>query len=168
MPQRKSSNKFVDQRLIDQMVSQGRDYIENHKGDIVTLYGVDIIKTKIDETYGEEYAEDKIYKDPIDLNALVQLGDVSLSYMKGTTLTKNDFENVQVFIYEKELEEKQVSINMGDYLVYFDGKIDRFFEVLDGNVVNTATNNLFGGVGTYAKHFKCKQVKENIFLPFRN
>ena len=69
-------------------------------------------------------------------------------------------------VYLKELEEKQLEINRGDYIEYnMSGEKSRFYEVESANNVSDETKKSIGGFKPYWKRITGVPVKEDV-VPF--
>jgi hypothetical protein len=120
----------------------------------VTLFAIDVVKSKVHSVYGEAKGKDKKFLTPVELVASITIGNSSTSYLSGSGLAKEDYESFEFSVFISELEAKGVNIKRGDFVKYFDGAKPRIFEIT--TVTNITTNNTTGGYKPF--YVKCTAV----------
>ena len=100
--------------------SINKEMIQRIIGQKIIYYSVSIEHTNVDELYGE--AISKTVFTPVEINALVEFHDP----IQSTTNWSVDARyTISVYIHEKELKERNVEPQIGDYLKH--GRI--FYEI---------------------------------------
>jgi len=109
-----------------------KEYIKDIVGQYIVYYPVSVLKTNVDLVYGE--AVEKIFNNPIKVDALVGQVDRENAYDKFSIYQNSA--KVEVLLQARDLLDKNISINIGDFFVYG----STTFEIMD--VVNA--KNIFG------------------------
>jgi hypothetical protein len=140
-------------------IMMGREFWSVDSNFKLTLYRVDIVKSKTHEIYGSVYKDDKKFLTPIELTITLTIGNITNNFLSQTGIVNETFENFRFGVYLQELEEKNCQIKRGDYVKYNDGKIDRYFEVT--SISNIDTNNTAYGFKPLYKMVECIYVKKD-------
>lgn len=174
MDKRKRSNKkeervstFITKVDMNQMINYGREYMKDFINHKVTLYRINQQKTYTDDLYGESYAHEKSYLPAVVLNVIAKVEDYTAENRSGSGINHETYK-LSFKVYEKELQEKEVDIKKGDYVVFNTGYKDETFEVTEPNYKNTSTNQTIGGTKPYIRSIMCVYVQEDISLDFED
>lgn len=160
---------FMTENSFDLDVEYGRNYLKTDNVQIVTLYKVDVIKTKSHDLYGQSKAQDKVLMTPIDLNVMVTVEPSEQSYYGGDEggIARQDTGNLEFGVYLKELEEKDVEILRGDYVGYnMSGQKIRYYEINDAENVVDTTDKTIGGFRPYWRKVTATPVKDDTLKLF--
>jgi hypothetical protein len=129
---------------------------------IITLYRIDSLKSVTSSIYGEAKAKDKKFLTPISLNVTMEMDKSENEYMAEVGINRENINMVKFGVYKDELDEKNVSINRGDYFKYFDGEKYRNFEITA--VSNVNSNNSMIGYKPYFITCEATMVLNNVVL----
>jgi hypothetical protein len=128
----------------------------------ITLYKVDMVKSKVNNPYNETKAKDKKYLAPVELSiATLEFVTEQKFLTKGGAYDEDvvDFEFV---VLMSELEAKSISINEGDYFTWSDGLVERSFKIT--KVTNINSSNTAYGFRPFYVNVQSRLAKENIAL----
>lgn len=160
---------FMSENSMDLDILYGRSYLETDNVQEITVYKINVIDTKSHNLYGQAKAKDKKFFNPISLKAFVSV-DIKdqENYAGGIGIVRDDTGSLNIRIYLKELEEKNIEIDRGDIIKYnLSGYKDRYFEVESADNVTDKTERSFGGFYIYWKQVIAVPVKEDT-VPFLN
>lgn len=153
---------FQSEESFNLDIGFGRDYLEQDVNFKITLYRVNILKSKSRNLYGQSEPEDKSYFPPVVLNAMVTIEDGKQETYGGDAagLMRDDSGNIKIGIYLEELKEKKTEINRGDIIMYnMSGEKNRYYEVDNANNIIDESSKTKGGYKPYWKEiiaFPCK------------
>jgi hypothetical protein len=157
---------FMSERSMDLEVEFARDYLKQDSPNVFTLHRVDIIQTKTDDLYGETKASEKVFRKPVKLYGMINIEKGEQEYLSNTGLVSDQSGNLVIRIYLKELEEKGVEINRGDFIGYNpSGEKERYYEVASANNVTDETEKTFAGMKPLWKKIVAIPVKGDV-VPF--
>ena len=159
---------FMTQGSFDLDIMYGRHYLKADNPQFVIIHRVNIIETKTHSLYGQAKAKDKKFLAPVKLSVMVDVEEGKQENYGGNPggVAREDTGNIRFGIYLKELEEKQIEVNRGDFIEYnMSGEKRRFYEVESANNVTDETKKTIGGFKTYWKQVVGVPVKEDV-LPF--
>jgi len=159
---------FMTENSFDLEVAYGRNYLETDNVQEVTVYRLNVLKTKSHDLYGQTKTKDKNFFAPVKIKAMVTVEPNQQSYYGNNPggITREDTGNLVFGVYLKELEEKQVEINRGDYVMYNQsGEKNRYYEIENAENVVDSTNKTIGGFKSYWKQVTAVPVKEDV-VPF--
>ncbi len=131
------------------------------------MYRIDVIKSKVDDLYGEADPDEKVFQKPIKLRGIVDIEASDQRYMSDGGVARDDSGNLIFKVFTKELKDNDVEINRGDFLGYnISGERERYYEVANANLVNDETNKTIAGItAPYWIKVTCVPVKGDV-LPF--
>jgi hypothetical protein len=86
---------------------------------------------------GESRSREKKFLAPVELTARTTAGKASFKYIAGTSVTKQEYESFSFNVFLSDLEERQIELRTGDYVLWNDGEKDRFFEVSKSTTLNS-------------------------------
>jgi len=155
-------NLFYSDSRIELESTYSRFYLKRDLNQEITLYRVSYNETKKKNIYGETKAKDKVFQTPINLTAMVNLGDSEHEYVGEGGIRREDVTTVIVGVFLDELKEKNIEINAGDYFRYNpDGERFRYFEITNPNYVNYSTGQTLAGIKPLYKRFTARPVRED-------
>lgn len=159
---------FMTENSFDLDVAYGRNYLQTDNVQQVTIYKVNITKTKSHSLYGQTKTKDKKFFAPVKIDVMVTVQPNEQSYYGDNAggITREDTGKLVFGVYLKELQEKKLEINRGDYVEYnLSGGKARYYEVEDAQNVTDTTDKTIGGFKSYWKKITSIPVKEDV-VPF--
>jgi hypothetical protein len=159
---------FMSENSFNLDIEYGRNFLKTDNVQKVTIYRMNIIKTKTHDLYGQAKAKDKVFFTPVTISAFVKVESNEQSYYGGNSggIVREDTGKIIINVYLKELEEKNIEINRGDYIGYnLSGERERYYEVESAENVVDTTDRTIGGFKSYEKRIVGVPVKEDT-IPF--
>lgn len=159
---------FMTENSFDLDVEYGRNYLQTDNVQTVTIYKVNITKTKSHALYGQSKTKDKVFFSPVKINVMLTIERNEQSYYGNNPggITREDTGKLVFGVYLKELEEKKLEINRGDYVEYnMSGHRNRYYEIENAENVTDTTEKTIGGFKSYWKRVTAVPVKEDV-VPF--
>ena len=139
-----------------------QEYYSRDVSTKIILYQIDTVKTKVNQLYGEAKAYDKKILPPIELTAMIEIGDINSKNLTSIGIVDETYDSFKFSVFINELNEKNVSIKRGDFILYNDGTVSNFFEI--NKVSNILSKNTIGGLKPY--FFSCEAILQtNNVLP---
>jgi len=124
---------FVTPREINLINDLTKEIIKDVVGQKIYYYSISEAKTKINELYDE--SPEKFFESPVEIECLVDYQEPTFTTNKyGIEKTQN----IEVFIQSKDLSDKQIEVDAGDFFTY--GSV--IFEITSV----TVTKNIFGQI----------------------
>lgn len=123
------SRLFITQREINFINDIGKEIVKDVIGQKIYYYSINEVKTRIHDVYEE--APEKVYENPINLDALVKYEpqDVRANYFGS-----EEFYTIEAYVQQRDLNDKGISVEEGDFFSF--GEV--FFEVIqapDSNII---------------------------------
>jgi len=112
---------FLGPREIDFVADINKEIIKDIIGQAIYLYPISEIKTKIHDVYEE--AVDKVFENPVEINAIVDWGDTEVRTNKFGTETVR---TTTVYIQARDMLDRGITLNEGDFYSYG----NMFFEIV--------------------------------------
>lgn len=161
---------FMSDNSYDLDVMYGREYLKTDSPFYVTYYKINVIKSRVDDLYGEAKPADKKFFAPIKINVMIDIEDGDLKFLSETGIGRDDIGNLVFGVFEEELKEKQLDINIGDYISYnISGQRERFFEISKADYVSDASSKTRGGFrSAYWRKVEAVPVKEDVVPDIMN
>ena len=156
------SNKFFSGEDFRLDVEIGREYFTD-LGMTISLFKVNYKKTKTHDLYGESKAFEKIVNPPIELRVRLEIEAGETKYLAPGGLKKEFAGNLNFTVYENELEEKNITIQEGDFVGYNDGGRMRYWEVYNAEQINVSNARTMGGKDSYYRIIKCSPTESDVF-----
>ena len=159
---------FVTDNSIDLDIMYGRNFLQTDNGQEVLIYKMNVLETKSHSLYAQAKTKDKKFFPPVRISVMVNVEEGKQEYYGGNQggIARDDTGNISFGVYLKELEEKHLEINRGDYIEYnMSGEKSRFYEVDSANNVSDETKKSIGGFKPYWKRITGVPVKEDV-VPF--
>ena len=145
-------------------IELGREYLTSDIPASVLLYKVDRKKTKTHSLYGETRASEKVVHDPIEIQVRLTIEENNTEYIGNSTIPKHYSGNLTFTVYSKELDDKNLIINIGDYIGLRNTKGDLvFYEVFDNDNMNVSNSKTIAGLEAVYKTIRCTQVDRDQF-----
>jgi hypothetical protein len=154
-----TNHAFYSDRDFSYEMKMMREYWVKDNRYRVTIIGIDMVKSKVHNLYGEAKARDKKFLEPVTLPAKVKLAQSVTKQMSAGGATKEDYEDFSFSVFIADLKENNVDIKRGDFAAYFDGEAVRLFEI--ATVTNLKAGNLAGGYKPYFIKCTGSLVKED-------
>ncbi len=163
-PKKKAPTEFLNYNEQDWLADfeYVKEYSNTDAIAKILLYRIDLVTTKSHKLYGESKPKDKKYLPPVELSVTLNLDEIKTEFKAIDGLYR---EGVGIFnfgLYLQDLESKDVQINKGDFVKYFDGQKDRFYEVTTVTNINS-NNSIIGYKPTYIL-VGATMVTENVFF----
>lgn len=154
---------FMSDNSFDLDLMYGREYLKTDSPFYINYYKINILKTKVDDLYGESKPADKKFFAPIRVNVMMDIEDGAEKFMSDTGILRDDVGNLIFGVFEEELKERKLEVILGDYVsINVSGQRERFFEVVNPNYVSDATSKSRGGFrNDYWRLIEATPVKED-------
>ena len=151
-------------------VEIGRHFLETDVVYLVKIHKINIITSDLDDEdddpYGQTKPADKKFFPPVQINAMVNIGDQEQKFFTEGGIVRDDTGPIRVGIYLAELEEKKLVIDRGDIVEYnLSGDRPRFYEVENAENVVDTTKKTIAGFKPYWKEITAIPIKEDV-VPF--
>ncbi len=124
----------------------------------ILLYKINIVQTKTHSLYGESKFKDKKFLKPVELNVSLTIGDIKQNYLMPNGLYDETVDSFSFGVYLEELDEKNIAFTIGDYIKYYDGDKDRYYEVSRVSQIKHA-KSMLGYKPTFTK-IDCVYVRD--------
>jgi len=160
---------FMSENSFDLDIAYGRNFIQTDNAQSVIIHRVNVVKSKSHSLYAQTKSKDKSFFAPVRIGVMVTVQSNSQSYLGDVGgIVREDTGNIEFGVYLKELEEKQIEINRGDYVEYnLSGDRARYYEIESSNNIEDTTDKTIGGFKPYWKRVVAVPIKEDV-LPFLN
>jgi len=155
---------FVTDNSIDLDIMYGRNFLQTDNAQEVLIYKINILETKVHTLYAQAKAKDKKFFPPVRISVMLNVEEgVQSNYGDNQGgIARDDSGNITFGVYLKELAEKQIEINRGDYIGYnMSGEKLRFYEVENANNVSDETKKSIGGFKPYWKRITGVPVRSD-------
>jgi len=107
------SRLFITQRELNFISDITKEVVKDVVGQRVFYYPISEIKTRTHELYNE--SPEKIYDNPIEINALVES---AISDTKTSLFGPERLATISVFIHLRDMIDRGINISIGDFLRY--------------------------------------------------
>lgn len=157
------NNLFASEKQMDVQLGFSMEYINKVLNQTIILYEIDRENTKIDDIYNESNFNDLMFKTPIELNCMYNLGGAELKTYDTTSIkgyyVKTGKLNFQIL--EKELIENECDIHRGDYIgLQVTPEHIEYFIVADDGRVNYDNKHTYFGIKPYYRNIVCTVVSD--------
>ena len=119
---------FLTEREINYINDIGKEIVKDVVGQKIYYFPISEIKTNIHPVYEE--APQKIFDNPIEINALVKYMPQEI---RANTFGSEEYSTIEVYVQERDMIDKGITVLEGDFFSY--GAI--FFEVITAPDSNT-------------------------------
>jgi hypothetical protein len=156
--------KFFGGEDFDLDIGMGQEWLEGDMNFTVVLYRIDRYKTKKDDVYGEVLEDGIQFMAPIELKGLVQVMAPINKFYGNSKVEIQEPGNMKFSIYQKQLEDLNVEIFMGDYIGYYETEDRvRYYSVSDDGYVRSDNKHTYGGYKPFYRTITATWVSENEF-----
>jgi len=123
------SRLFITPREINFINDLGKEIVKDVIGQKIYYFSINEVKTRVHDVYEE--APEKVFENPIDLDALVKYEpqDVRANYFGS-----EEFYTIEAYVQQRDLNDKGITVEEGDFFSF--GTV--FFEVIqapDSNLI---------------------------------
>ena len=156
---------FMNENSFDLDVMYGRHFLDTDVNFLVRIHRINIIESKTHDLYGQSKAKDRKYFPPIEIQAMVDIGDNEQNnYGEGEGgIAREDSGDLILKVYLDELEEKNMEVNRGDIIEYnLSGDKSRYYEVENAHNVTDSTSQTIASFKPYWKRIVSHPVKEDV------
>jgi len=141
--------------LID--IKLSKEYLGSDMGLFINLFSLNIVSSKKD-IYGESMPNEKEFLDAVRLNVYVNTTEAKTSKLGNGMFTDETSSDVTFGLYIDELTEKNLDPKRGDFILYDDNNVKRFYEI--ETITNITTNNNMNNFKNFYKLVKANYVKD--------
>lgn len=124
---------FITERELNFINDIMKEVVKDVIGQKIYYYSISEIKSRIHDVYEE--APNKIFENPIEIDALVKY---SPQEVRTNRFGSEEFYNIECYVQERDLLEKQIDVREGDFFSYG----ETFFEVIKSPM----TDVIFGQI----------------------
>ena len=144
--------------------SMGQEWLEGDMNFTVVLYRIDRYKTKKDDVYGEVLEDGIQFMAPIELKGLVQVMAPTNKFYGNSKVEIQEPGNMKFSLYQKQLEDLNVEIFMGDYIGYYDTEnFVRYYTVVNDGRVISDIKHTYKGFKPFFRTIIASPVTSNEF-----
>jgi hypothetical protein len=145
-------------------ISMGQEWLNGDMNFTVVLYRIDKYKTKTDDVYGETVSDGIKFLPPIELKGLVKILVSETKKLGNSKVVQDEPGNMIFSIYQRQLEELNVDVSMGDYLGYYETESRvRYYSVLDDGRITSDNKHTYGGYKPFYRTIVATPVTTNEF-----
>lgn len=156
--------KFFSAEDYNLDISMGDEWLSGDMNFTVVLYRVDRYKTKTDDVYGETVSDGIKFLPPIELKGLVKILGPETRKLGNSKIMQDEPGNMIFSIYQRQLEELNVDISMGDYIGYYETESRvRYYSVLDDGRITSDNKHTYGGYKPFYRTIVATPVTTNEF-----
>jgi hypothetical protein len=112
---------FITEREMNFINDIMKEVVKDVIGQKIYYFSISEIKSRVHDVYEE--APNKIFENPIELDALVKY---SGQEVKTNRFGSEEYYNIECYIQERDLIDKQIDVREGDFFSYG----DTFFEII--------------------------------------
>jgi hypothetical protein len=158
-------NKFFSSEDFNLEISMSREAIEGDGNYTVILYRVDRVTTQYDDLYGESVEDGIQFLPPVELKVqpIIEEPEAKSFNPNGTMMDIQD--KPFVFgVFEQQLIELGVEINLGDYVSYQISETEfRTYSVVNNGIKNFDSKHTILGFKKASRTVTCAPVDESEF-----
>jgi len=145
-------------------IDMGQEWLEGDMNFTVVLYRIDRYKTKTDDVYGEVLEDGIQFMAPVELKGLVQVMAPTSKFIGNSKVEQKEPGNMKFSIYQKQLNDLDVEIFLGDYIGYYESEDRvRYYVVSDDGYVKSDNKHTYGGYKPFYRTIIATYVSENEF-----
>lgn len=156
--------RFFDESDFNFEIEMGMEYFDDIQISVV-LFKVNREYTQHDDLYGEVNKNEINYYPPIEIKCRIKIDEPNNKNINNSgKLVYLESGNLTLTVYNKELQDKKVDIDYGDYIGYQinEDKIVYYTVANDGKI-NYNNNKTIGGYKSAFRKIICTPVTENEF-----
>lgn len=156
--------KFFGGEDFNLEVEMGREWLEGDMNFTVVLYRIDRYKTKTDDVYGETVKDGAKFLPPIELKGYVKVLTPTNARLGNSKLIQGEPGNISFSVYQKQLDDMNVSISLGDFLGYYETESRvRYYSVVDDGRIQSDNKHTYGGYKPFYRTVIATFVNNNEF-----
>jgi len=145
-------------------IEMGQEWLIGDMNYTCVLYRVDRMKTKTDDVYGEVLEDGIQFMAPVELKGLVQVMAPTSKFIGNSKVEQKEPGNMKFSIYQKQLNDLDVEIFLGDYIGYYESEDRvRYYVVSDDGYVKSDNKHTYGGYKPFYRTIIATYVSENEF-----
>lgn len=156
--------KFFGSEDFELDVNIGREWLEGDMNFQVILYKVDRTKTVNDDVYGEAVKDGIQFLAPVSVNVYLKIEEATEQFLGNSKIIQNEPGLLKFSVYRKELEDLQVTIELGDYIGYWITESEvRFYSIVDAGIPDFDNKHTYGGYKGFYFSYTATPVSDNEF-----
>jgi hypothetical protein len=145
-------------------IDMGMEWVNGDMNFTIVLYRIDRYKTKTDDVYGEVLEDGIQFMAPVELKGLVQVMAPTSKFIGNSKVEQKEPGNMKFSIYQKQLNDLDVEIFLGDYIGYYESEDRvRYYVVSDDGYVKSDNKHTYGGYKPFYRTIIATYVSENEF-----
>lgn len=145
-------------------VEMGQEWLGGDMNFTLVLYKVDKQKTKVDDVYGEALQDGIQFQAPVQFKAYVKIVQPENKFLGTSKIAQSEPGNMTFSVYQKELDNLNISIDFGDYIAYYETESRvRYYSVANDGRIVSDLKHTYGGYKPFYKTFICTPVSEDEF-----
>ena len=145
-------------------IGMGEEWLEGDMNFTLVLYKVDKRKTKTDDVYGEALEDGIQFLPPVEFKGYVKILPPTNLMLGGSRINQSEPGNLQVSVYQQTLDDREISIDFGDYIGYYETESRvRYYSVVDDGRVNSDNKHTYGGYKPFYRTILATYVNDNEF-----
>jgi len=156
--------RFFDESDFNFEIEMGMEFLDDINI-VVVLYKVNREFTQHDALYGETNKNEINFLPPIEIKCRVKIDEPNNKNINTNgTLKYLEPGNLTVTIYNKELKDKEIDIDYGDYIGYMINEDKMvYYTVINDGKINYNNNKTIGGYKSAFRKIICTPVTESEF-----
>jgi hypothetical protein len=142
----------------------GKEWVHGDMNFTLVLYRVDRQKTNTDDVYGEAVKDGIKFLTPVEFKGIVKIEQPKNEYLDKSMIEQLEPGNLQVSVYQSDLDELGIDIEFGDYIGYYETeKRVRYYSVFNDGRVISDNKHTYGGYKPYYRTIMASPVTDNEF-----
>ena len=156
--------KFFGEEDFNLEISMGEEWLNGDMNFTLILYRVDRVKTKTDDVYGETLQDGIKFLPPVEFKGYVKIMAPENKYLGTTKLDQTEPGNLNVGVYQRQLDELGIDINYGDYIGYYETESRvRYYVVNNDGRVTSDNKHTYAGYKPFYRSIIASAVMNNEF-----
>jgi hypothetical protein len=156
--------KFFGAEDFNLEISMGKEWVHGDMNFTLVLYRVDRQKTNTDDVYGEAVKDGIKFLTPVEFKGIVKIEQPKNEYLDKSMIEQLEPGNLQVSVYQSDLDELGIDIEFGDYIGYYETeKRVRYYSVFNDGRVISDNKHTYGGYKPYYRTIMASPVTDNEF-----
>ena len=156
--------KFFGDEDYNLDVGIGQEWLYGDMNFTLVLYRVDKVKTKTDDVYGEALMDGIKFLPPVEFKGYVQIVQPENKNIGNSKINQIEPGNLKVGVYQNQLEELGIDINIGDYIGYYESETRvRYYTVVNDGRVISDNKHTYAGTRPFYRSIIASVVVNNEF-----
>ncbi len=156
--------KFFGAEDFNLDIDMGKEWLHGDMNFTLVLYRVDKLKTNTDDVYGEAVKDGIKFHPPVEFKGLVKVEAPTNSYLDKSMIGQFEPGNIQISVYQSDLDDLGVDIEVGDYIAYYETeKRVRYYSVNNDGRVVSDNKHSYAGYLPFYRTIMASPVTENEF-----